>query len=89
MALHHRYWRVIEVLLPISNNIFDVCRMAHAERVASLLAGDPALAQQRTPMGNTPLHVVSQAKQNDPDFNATVATMDEVADYMSERIGGD
>jgi hypothetical protein len=62
--------------------------------------------------------VVSQAKQNDPDFNATVATievllkygvdpkalnnerktpgqwyrqlgMDEVADYMSERIGGD
>jgi hypothetical protein len=62
--------------------------------------------------------VVSQAKQNDPDFNATVATievllkhgvdpkalnnegktpgqwyrqlgMDEVADYMSGRIGGD
>jgi len=118
MALHHHYWRVIEVLLPISRNVFDVCQMAHAERAGLLLAGDPTLAHQRTPMGNTPLHLVSQAKQNDPDFNATVATievllkygvdpkalnnegmtpgqwyrqlgMDEVADYMSERIGGD
>ena len=65
--------------------------------------------------GNTPLHVVSQAKQNDPDFNATVATIEVLlkygvdpkalnnegktpgqwyrqlgmADYMSERMGGD
>ncbi len=118
MALHHRHWPVIEVLLPISHNLFDVCHLADAERAAVLLARDPTLAQQRTPRGNTPLHVVSQAKQNDPDFNATVATielllkygadpkatnnegktpaqwyrqlgMDEVADYMSERIGAD
>jgi ankyrin repeat protein len=66
-------------------------------------------------MGNTALHVVSQAKQDDPDFDASVATielllkygadptalnkegktpaqwyrqlgMDEVADYMADRV---
>jgi ankyrin repeat protein len=118
MALHHRHWPVVEVLLPVSHNLFDVCQMADAERAAVLLARDPTLVQQRSPRGNTALHVVSQAKQNDPDFNATVATielllkysadpkalnnegktpaqwyhqlgMDEVADYMSERVGAD
>jgi ankyrin repeat protein len=109
---------VVEVLLPISDNLFDACHVAETERAAGLLARDPTLAQQRTPMGNTALHVVSQAKQNDPCFNATIATielllkygadpnalnnegktfaqwyrrlgMDEVADYMSERVGAD
>jgi ankyrin repeat protein len=75
-ALHHHHWPVVEVLLPISNNLFDVCRMADAERAALLLARDPSLALQRTPMGNTPLHVVSQAKQDDPDFDASVATIE-------------
>jgi ankyrin repeat protein len=118
MALHHHYWPVVEVLLPISNNLFDVCRMADSQRAALLLGRDPALARQRTPMGNTPLHVVSQAKQEDPDFDASVATielllqhgadpkavndedktpaqwyrqfgMDELADFMSERLGAD
>jgi ankyrin repeat protein len=116
MALHHHHWPVVEVLLPISGNLLDVCCMADTERAAILLARDPTLARQRTPKGNTVLHVVSQAKQNDPDFNATVATielllkygadpqalnndgktpaqwylqlgMDEVADYMTARIG--
>jgi hypothetical protein len=50
--------------------------MADTERAAVLLARDPTLAQQRTPRGNTALHVVSQAKQNDPDFNATVAIIE-------------
>jgi ankyrin repeat protein len=117
LALHHHHWSVVEVLLPISNNLLDVCSMADAERAATLLARDPtAPAQQRTPTGNTVLHLVSQAKQSDPDFNASVATielllkygadpqalnndgktpaqwyrqlgMDEVADYMTGRLG--
>jgi ankyrin repeat protein len=81
MALHHRHWPAVEVLLPISNNLFDVCQMAATERAASLLARDPTLAQQRTPRGNTPLHVVSQAKQDDPDFNASVATIELLLKY--------
>ena len=118
MALHHHHWPVVEVLLPISNDLLDVCRMADKDRAALLLARDPTLAQQRTPKGNTALHVVSQAKQDDPDFDASAATidvllkygadpkalnhegktpaqwyrrlgMDEVADYMMERLGGD
>jgi ankyrin repeat protein len=118
MALHHHHWPVVEVLVPISHNLFDVCQVADTERAALLLARDPTLTQQRTLGGYTPLHVVSQAKQDDPDFNASVATielllkygadpkalnnegstpaqwyrqfgMDEVADYMSERIGAD
>jgi ankyrin repeat protein len=118
MALHQHRWSVVEVLLPISNNLLDLCRMADTERAAILLAREPTLAQQRTPKGNTALHVVSQAKQDDPDFNASVATielllkygadpkapnnegktpvqwyrqlgMDEIADYMSGRIGAD
>ena len=76
LALHHHHWSVVEVLLPISNNLLDVCRVADAPRAASLLGRDPSLAQQRTPMGNTPLHVVSQAKQEDPDFDASIATIE-------------
>jgi ankyrin repeat protein len=76
MALHHHHWPVIDILLPISNNLLDVCRVADAKRAAILLARDPGLAKQSTPKGNTPLHVVSQAKLNDPDFNASVATID-------------
>ena len=116
MALHHQHWPVVDVLVPISHNLFDVCKVANTERAAFLLAGDPTLAQQRSLGGYTPLHVVSQAKQDDPDFNASVATielllkygadpkainnegktpaqryrqlgMDEVADYMAERLG--
>jgi ankyrin repeat protein len=76
MALHHRFWPVIEVLLPQSNNLFDVCQMADVERAALLLAHDPTLTRQRSPRGNTPLHVVSQAKQDDPDLEATLAIID-------------
>jgi ankyrin repeat protein len=76
LALHHHHWPVIDVLLPISNNLLDLCRMADAQRAALLLGRDPSLAQQCTPMGNTPLHVLSQAKQEDPDFAASVATIE-------------
>lgn len=118
MALHHHHWPVVEVLLPISQNLFDVCQVADTERAALLLARDPTLIQQRTPNSNTALHLVSQAKQDDPDFEASVATidlllkygadpqavnkagktpaqwyrqlgMDELADYMTERLGVD
>lgn len=86
MALHHHHWPVVDVLLPISNNLFDVCRMADAERAAILLARDPALAQQRTPMGNSPLHVISQAKQDDPDFDASVATIELLLKFGAEPM---
>jgi ankyrin repeat protein len=84
MALHQHRWLVVEVLLPISHNLFDVCQMAATERAAVLLAHDPTLAQQRTPKGCAPLHVVSQAKQNDPDFNATVATIELLLKYGAD-----
>jgi ankyrin repeat protein len=116
MALHHRHWPVVAVLLPISNDLLDVCRVADAERAALLLARDPTLIQQHTPKGTTALHIVSQAKQDDPDFDASIATidlllkygadpkalnsqgktpaqwyrqygMDELADYLTERLG--
>jgi len=76
MALHHHYWPVVEVLLPVTNNLLDMCRVADADRAERLLAADATRVLERTPMGNTALHVVSQAKQDDPDFDASVATID-------------
>jgi ankyrin repeat protein len=84
MALHHRHWPVIEVLLPISKSLFDVCQMANAERAAILLEQDPALARQRTPRGNTPLHLVSQAKQDDPDLTASAAIIELLVRYGAD-----
>lgn len=84
MALHHHHWPVVEVLLPISNNLLDVCRVAHAQRAALLLSRDSTLAQQRTPNGNTALHLVSQAKQDDPDYDASVATIQVLLKYGAD-----
>jgi hypothetical protein len=113
-----RGWSVVDVLLPISNNLLDLCRMADTERAALLLARNPTVTHLRTPSGNTALHVVSQAKQDDPDVDASIATielllkhgadpkavnnegktpaqwyrqlgMDQLADYMAVRCGGD
>jgi ankyrin repeat protein len=75
-ALHHHHWSVVEVLAPISNDVFDVCRTADSQRLQILLERDPSLAKLRTPMGNTPLHVVSQARQDDPDVDGSMATID-------------
>ena len=76
LALHHRHWSVVEVLAPLSNDVFDACRTADSARLEVLLLRDPSLVGQRTPMGNTPLHVVSQARQDDPDMEASAATID-------------
>jgi ankyrin repeat protein len=76
LALHHHYWPVVEVLLPVTNDLLDMCRVADAERAERLLAVDATRVLERTPKGNTALHVVSQAKQDDPDFEASVATID-------------
>ena len=118
LALHHHHWPVVDVLLPVTNNLLDLCRLADWQRAGTLLKRDPAQVLERTPSGNTALHVVSQAKQDDPDLDASTATielllkhgadptainnegktpaqwyrqlgMDEVADYMGDRIGGD
>jgi ankyrin repeat protein len=115
MALHHHFWPVVEVLIPVTNNLLDMCRVADSERAERLLVRDPTLVMEHTPKGNTALHVVSQAKQDDPDFAASVATievllkygadpralnhegmtpaqwyrqlgMDEVADYLANRL---
>jgi ankyrin repeat protein len=76
LALHHRHWSVVEVLAPISNDVFDVCRTADSGRLQVLLSRDASLARQSTPLGNTPLHVVSQARQDDPDMEASIATIE-------------
>jgi ankyrin repeat protein len=84
MALHHHHWAVIEVLLPISNNILDVCRMAHTPRAAQLLAEDPSLVRVRAGSGNTALHLVSQVKQDDPDLEASIATIELLLKYGAD-----
>jgi ankyrin repeat protein len=75
-ALHNRRWPVVEFLVATSNNIFDVCRVPHLERLRQLLARNPALVAERTPMGNTPLFVVSQARDEDIDVEASAAAID-------------
>jgi ankyrin repeat protein len=75
-ALHNRYWKVIHFLVEISNNIFDVCRVPHVERARVLLNKDPSLVSLRTPMGNTPLHTVSQARDLDIDVESSAAMVD-------------
>jgi ankyrin repeat protein len=72
-ALHNRAWDVVQFLKEFSEDIFDVCRVSHAARVALLLENNPALAMLRTPMGNTPLHLVAQALH---DFPGAAATLD-------------
>jgi ankyrin repeat protein len=76
MALHHHHWPVVEVLLPATNNLLDMCRVTDSQRAERLLARDPAQVLERTPNGNTALRVVSQAKQDDPDFDACVKTIE-------------
>ena len=75
-ALHNRRWEVVEDLVGTSNNIFDVCRVPHVERARELLRRDASLVTQRTPMGNTPLHVVSQARDDEIDVEASAAVID-------------
>jgi ankyrin repeat protein len=75
-ALHNRRWNVVEFLVAASNNIFDVCRVPHLERARVLLGREPSLVALRTPMGNTPLHVVSQARDDEVDVEASAAMID-------------
>jgi ankyrin repeat protein len=84
MALHHHYWPVVQVLIPVTHNLLDMCRVADAERAERLLARDPTQVRERTPKGNTALHVVSQAKQDDPDFDASVATIELLLRYGAD-----
>jgi ankyrin repeat protein len=86
IALHHHYWPVVEVLLPVTNNLLDMCRLADSKRVEELLARDSKLVLERTPMGNTALHVVSQAKQDNPDFDASVATIELLLKYGADPM---
>jgi ankyrin repeat protein len=70
-ALHNRCWDVVHYLADLSEDIFDVCRIVHAVRVAALLEKNPALARLTTPMGNTPLHLINQAFDGDIDTAAS------------------
>jgi ankyrin repeat protein len=84
LALHHHNWPVVDVLLPVSNNLLDICRVADSERAEKLLARDPIQVLERTPKGNTALHVVSQAKQDDPDLEASIATIELLLKYGAD-----
>jgi ankyrin repeat protein len=84
IALHHHHWPVIEVLLPVTRNLLDMCRVADFERAEGLLAQDPTRVSEQTPSGNTALHVVSQAKQDDPEFDASVATIEVLLKYGAD-----
>jgi len=75
---------VVEVLLPVTNNLLDMCRVADSQRAERLLTRDPTQVLERTPIGNTALHVVSQARQDDPDFDASVATIKVLLKYGAD-----
>jgi ankyrin repeat protein len=74
-ALHNRAWDVAHYLKEFSEDIFDVVRMGYVAGTAKLLARNSALVHERTPMGNTPMHLVSQAMDHDVDMEATVAVI--------------
>lgn len=75
-ALHNRNWKISDYLVETSNNILDVCRFPHVERAGFLLNRDPSIVSLRTPMGNTALHLVSQARDLDIDPEASAAVVD-------------
>ncbi len=75
-AAHDRAWDVVALLVPDSNNILDVCSVVHVERTKFLLEQDASLVHKRTPMGNTPLHVVSQWQAEAPDIVASTAVIE-------------
>lgn len=75
-ALHNRNWKVADYLVETSNNILDVCRYPHLERARFLLDRDPSIVSERTPMGNTALHLVSQARDLDIDPAASAEVVD-------------
>jgi len=83
-ALHNRAWDVANYLKEFSNDIFDVVRMGYVAGAAQLLARAPALVHQRTPMGNTPLHVVSQAVDHDVDVDASIAIIRLLLQYGAD-----
>lgn len=70
-ALHNRAWDVVNYLKELTNSIFDLCGIAYAERVAEVLEANPQLVNMRTPMGNTPLHVLNHAIHEAIDVAAT------------------
>lgn len=72
-ALHNRAWDVAHYLKEFSEDIFDVVRMGYLAGSSKLLAKNPELVRRTSPMGNTPLHLVSQAVDHDVDVDATVA----------------
>jgi ankyrin repeat protein len=84
LALHHHFWQVVDVLLPVTDNLLDLCRVADWQRAEKLLARDPAQVLERTPNGNTALHVVSQARQDEPDFDASTAMIELLLKYGAD-----
>jgi ankyrin repeat protein len=58
--------------------------MADASHAARLLTQDPALAKARTDSGNTALHLVSQTRQDDPDLDASIATIELLLKYGAD-----
>jgi ankyrin repeat protein len=69
-ALHNRAWDVVHYLKEFSDNIIDVCSITYVEGLTRVLQRDPALVHYRTPMGNTPLHVLGHAMGEDLDVQA-------------------
>lgn len=74
-ALHNRAWDVARYLKDFSDNVIDLVRMSDVDGVKKLLALQPARAHERTPMGNTLLHLVGQAFDEDVDADATRAVI--------------
>jgi ankyrin repeat protein len=83
-ALHNRNWKVSDYLVETSQNILDVCRYPHVERARFLLDRDPSIVSERTPMANTALHLVSQARDLDIDPEASAAVVDLLLEHGAD-----
>lgn len=83
-ALHNRAWNVARYLKDFSDNLLDVVRMSDVSGVKRLLEQQPARARERTPMGNTPLHLVGQAFDEESDIDSTRAVIELLIAYGAD-----
>ncbi|MGV3591439.1 MAG: ankyrin repeat domain-containing protein [Gammaproteobacteria bacterium] len=74
-ALHNRAWDVAHYLRDFSDELLDVVRMCDVSGVRRLLEQRPERVRDRTPMGNTPLHLVGQAFDGAIDIDAARAVI--------------
>lgn len=70
-AIYNHAWDVVAFLQPLAENIFDAVCLSDVKRAKFLLDRDSSIIKLRTPMGNTPLHVMGSARPDEIDVEAS------------------